>query len=209
MHTIHHNAGLFSFFMKGYKEVFVVRGHLVKLGKNVKNTSENPIFVPKLITMLQRVQSLFLLGVTISFALLFFFAFCVFVTTDTEFVYSIYGVETLGENAAHHYLLPFITAFVAVFSIVIIFMYRNRKRQMRLTLFNTLFILAFLLTVSLLYLVDKGLVNSFYPDQPNAIVRQDFKLGFVLPVIGLIFNLLAYRGIKKDEELVRSADRIR
>ena len=36
-----------------------------------------------------------------------------------------------------------------------------------------------------------------------------YKIGTALPILGVIFNLLASRTIKKDEELVRSANRIR
>ena len=36
-----------------------------------------------------------------------------------------------------------------------------------------------------------------------------YKFGTALPILGVIFNLLASRAIKKDEELVRSANRIR
>jgi hypothetical protein len=31
----------------------------------------------------------------------------------------------------------------------------------------------------------------------------------ILPILSLIFNFLALKGIRKDEELVKSADRIR
>ena len=40
-------------------------------------------------------------------------------------------------------------------------------------------------------------------------VYGDYKIGFFLPIIALIFNVLANFYIKKDEDLVRSADRIR
>jgi hypothetical protein len=36
-----------------------------------------------------------------------------------------------------------------------------------------------------------------------------YKLPFIIPVLNIILSILAYRYIKKDEELVRSADRIR
>jgi len=39
----------------------------------------------------------------------------------------------------------------------------------------------------------------------------DFKIGisFIIPVIAIILTYLAFRGIRKDEYLVRLADRIR
>jgi len=37
----------------------------------------------------------------------------------------------------------------------------------------------------------------------------DFRLGSALPLLGIIFNLMAKRNISKDEELIRSMDRLR
>ncbi|MBP6323730.1 MAG: DUF4293 family protein [Chitinophagales bacterium] len=36
-----------------------------------------------------------------------------------------------------------------------------------------------------------------------------FKIGAILPVFILLFNMLAYGSIKSDEALVRSMDRLR
>jgi hypothetical protein len=41
------------------------------------------------------------------------------------------------------------------------------------------------------------------------IERIDYGLGMYLPVIALAFTFLANRGIKKDEDLVKSVDRLR
>jgi len=46
--------------------------------------------------------------------------------------------------------------------------------------------------------------NSFAPN-----IYGEYKYGIYLPVIALIFNLLANRFIRRDEKLVRSVDRLR
>jgi hypothetical protein len=43
----------------------------------------------------------------------------------------------------------------------------------------------------------------------TAELSTTYGIGMMLPLLSLIFCLLAIRGIRKDEELVRSADRIR
>ena len=41
------------------------------------------------------------------------------------------------------------------------------------------------------------------------VVAGQYKLGFILPAIAIVSNLIASRLIKRDEKLVRSVDRIR
>jgi hypothetical protein len=36
-----------------------------------------------------------------------------------------------------------------------------------------------------------------------------YKVGAALPVVSIVLLLLAYGGIRKDEKLIRSADRLR
>ena len=53
----------------------------------------------------------------------------------------------------------------------------------------------------------------YYSTKANALMLPtqsgQFLLGFYLPVVGMLNNFLAMRFIRKDEALVRSADRIR
>ena len=39
--------------------------------------------------------------------------------------------------------------------------------------------------------------------------EENFDISFFLPIAGIILNMLANRFIRKDEELVRSVDRLR
>jgi hypothetical protein len=40
-------------------------------------------------------------------------------------------------------------------------------------------------------------------------VKASYGLSFVLPIVALVLSFMAERAIKADEELVRSADRLR
>jgi ABC-type proline/glycine betaine transport system permease subunit len=46
-----------------------------------------------------------------------------------------------------------------------------------------------------------ALLNQFNPD--------NYGIGALLPSLAILFLILAIRGIRKDENLVRSADRLR
>ncbi len=83
-----------------------------------------------------------------------------------------------------------------------IFQYRRRVRQMKLGLLNSVLLAAVLgaLVYAIVY-VAEPLIPSTTPGAKLA--------GFWLPFVALMCNVLANRFIKRDEDLVRSADRLR
>lgn len=107
--------------------------------------------------------------------------------------------QKLGEeNTIYIGGLAILSALTALFSI---FQYRNRLRQIKLGFLNSLLMSAVLGTTFLG--IKSG--NSLF----NETGSEDFMVGFYLPIIALLFNLMANRFIRKDEDLVRSVDRIR
>lgn len=90
-------------------------------------------------------------------------------------------------------------ALITLISFACIFLFKKRKLQMRLCVFNML------ITVG--YILDFA-VRSW---QFKAALDADFSIKFALglPIITLIFLYLAFRGIRKDEILVRISERIR
>jgi glucan phosphoethanolaminetransferase (alkaline phosphatase superfamily) len=159
--------------------------------------------------MIQRVQSLLLLAISV---LLIVFLFVPIwerqVTTET-------GTEKLSLNAfkASHsrgeqvvaeknvwYIaaVALLAAGVAFYST---FQYKKRLRQIKLGLLNALLMSAVLGSVFL------GISQA--NDLAKGEKEEEFLIGFFFPIIALILNLIANRFIRKDENLVRSADRIR
>jgi uncharacterized membrane protein YfcA len=88
---------------------------------------------------------------------------------------------------------------VPILSFSLIFLYKSRKIQLRLTLLLVILILISIVVFG--YYVWSYIKTS----QSNIIIN--YKL--FLPVLMLIFSILAFRGIRKDEEIVRSYDRLR
>ena len=98
-------------------------------------------------------------------------------------------------------LLPLsvLIILIPIISIITIFIFKNRKIQLRLTWF--LIILASVFVIALIH-VSFSVISKF-----EARIIPGFKM--ILPIFILIFSILAYRGIKKDDQLVKSYDRLR
>lgn len=145
--------------------------------------------------MIQRVQSLFLTGAFLINALLFYipvYRFVAEMAADGTVPVSNY---VLTKNA----LLSILNGGIGVLALVSIFMYRNRNLQIRIA--NLSLLLTAILTGLLFFVADtlSGGMNQ----------KVQFIFGSYLPIIELIFLFAAVRFIKRDEELVRSADRLR
>ncbi|MCU0396329.1 MAG: DUF4293 domain-containing protein [Chitinophagaceae bacterium] len=65
----------------------------------------------------------------------------------------------------------------------------------------------------LLFLVTAVLVLfplvTIFLFKTNSFTSSMYKVGAALPVVSIVLLLLAYGGIRKDEKLIRSADRLR
>lgn len=156
--------------------------------------------------MIQRIQSVFLLIVAILSAVLFFVP--VAVLTDVKFTYSQTVLGACDVNAQAllvdpTYHVAALNGAIGLIALITIFLFRNRKRQMLLCNLNLLLILAMIVLMFLA--IDKNTTSL----QPGTTLTVMYRVGSYLAVAMLIFNFLANRFIKKDEDLVRSADRIR
>ena len=129
--------------------------------------------------MIQRIQSLFLLFSAI-FSLIIVFYFPVLKSTEI----TIY----LTENLSYARLSVFLSVGLSIFSI---FQFKNRGIQLIINQVSKLFIsIAFIIII-----FQRGELN--------------FAIGLFLFIIPYLLNILANYFIKKDEKLVKSADRIR
>lgn len=141
--------------------------------------------------MIQRIQSLWLLAAAVCAALTFRFSFFSGNKTGSD------GNPVFVKlTAASHFLILIITAALIAGSIFIIFLYKHRKQQFWLTI--TASFLSILNIV--LYVLQ---TRNFIPRQGNYDLTAAFVL--VLPV----FFILALRGIRKDEKLMKSLERLR
>jgi len=96
--------------------------------------------------------------------------------------------------------VTFIFGIILVVTIMTIFKYKNRKQQFRLCTINFLLILIYTIVLAVVIFVGK-----------NKLVGTELtlKIPAVFSIVALILNYLAMRGIAKDENLVKSMDRLR
>ena len=148
--------------------------------------------------MIQRKQTLFLLAVVIIAIVQFFLPFQLVNTHMVTFpVDLLTGFKTPSITSNIYYPL-ICNIIILILSIAIIFLYKNRVLQYKL---------ANLLVVFNVFLLGLFFILSYINDGPTGIVSYQF--GSFSPLISAFFAYLAAYFIKKDEQLVRSADRIR
>ena len=155
--------------------------------------------------MIQRIQTIFLLVAAIASSLALFLSFGKIVDVGGSYNLTATGFHKIGaEGSADTVVLSAYPLFglallTALISIGAIFLYKNRKLQVRLTQVNMLLNGAFL-GVIFLY-VQKA------EEEISAMLH--YQMGVIAPFLAIIFLILAGRYINKDEELVRSTERLR
>ncbi|NMA74103.1 MAG: DUF4293 domain-containing protein [Bacteroidales bacterium] len=148
--------------------------------------------------MIQRIQSVYLLLVTILLIIAICVPFGTYFTVDTTYKFTALGVSG-NENFHSTWGLFVLLLISTIIAFVTIFLYRNRILQIRLSIFNSLLLIGY-------YIAFWYFMVSFKNDL-DAAFQISWSLS--LPLIALIFNYLAIRGIGKDEVLVKAADRLR
>ena len=136
--------------------------------------------------MIQRIQSFYLLIVALLSGVLPFF-FNLWLNID--------GVEVFADNEMLISIAFYIITVLAIWSIV---QFKNRKTQFvinRLNMILNVFLLGFFVYRSL--------------NLSGEISVSEKGIGMLIPVFSIIFLVLANRAIKKDEDLVKSVDRLR
>jgi uncharacterized membrane protein len=98
---------------------------------------------------------------------------------------------------SNQYSIMLFGILICVLNLIIIFMYRSRILQIRLCIYNMLFLIG--LSGVVLYVL--------YNIQGTQSIS--FGLPAVFPVISIILHYLAFRGIRKDELMVQALSRLR
>lgn len=136
--------------------------------------------------MLQRIQTIYLLiAAGVSAGLIYVFE--LWVTSNNVVVFA---------SDINYVFAAFLAS--AFLSIVAIFRYKNRKSQFMLGRLNI--ILNFFLLGFFVY-------QSLNLSGETAVSEKG--IGMFLPIVSIVFLALANKAIKKDEDLVKSVDRLR
>ena len=159
--------------------------------------------------MIQRIQSVFLLIMALCMLAMLFVPIWVKGNPDTEemvvlnafnLTYSKGLVQEVIAQSSSIYIAIIVILSVGV-SVFSVSQFKNRLLQMKLGALNSLLGMGAVLTS--LYFTNKG------AELLNPQIAGEYKIGFFVPIIALIFNSLANRFIRRDEKLVQSANRMR
>ena len=157
--------------------------------------------------MIQRIQSVFLL--LLALAMLSVLALPLWHKIDglthQELTLTAFGFQAKGlevpATTGPVWVIGLLAAGAAAVAAFEIFQFRNRTRQLLLGTLNLLLITATL--GATFYFSNKG------EQMLNLKLEGQAQIAFYLPTLALLLNLLANRFIRRDEQLVRSADRLR
>ena len=159
--------------------------------------------------MIQRIQSLYLLCAIIFMAIFAFTPFINLITPVGTYQMNCLGTnlttpaEAIAETAivasSQNFILAIVSALIAVMSILAIFLFKDRAKQILVCRINILFYIT-------LYVVMGLLIYNNY----TALGATTFKTTtyIIFPICALITNWMAMQAINKDEQLVRDSERM-
>ena len=177
------------------------------------------IFAKK--NMIQRVQTVYLLLALICLALLFWFPIFTVeiipqVSSDSlmNFIelkgeFSIYGLN--GDFPEGEYPLYLGLVLLQVLTLAGILLYKNRKRQLLVCRLNFLLTLIFVAAIYFFYYLGPSIIEQQLSLNELSVENIHFYMapGFFMVVPPVAFLILAIRGIKRDENLLKAIERIR
>ncbi|MEI6455753.1 MAG: DUF4293 domain-containing protein [bacterium] len=158
--------------------------------------------------MLQRIQTVYLLLAAIACVLLFFVPLAYYYSPDLgNYKLFINSVKSMDPDPKHifgtWYTIPLfiLTAISIILDLSAIFFYKKRWLQMRFAAFSGLLMIVLVMVIFFFYATKITEITKIEPEYSL--------FGMMLPLASLVFVVLANYAIRKDEALVKSADRLR
>ena len=151
--------------------------------------------------MIQRIQTIYMLCAIFVCGLLMHFNIICFIRGNEIYDMTIWGLKPESGTEGGSFstfpiaLLDILTLALTLYNI---FKYKNRSLQIRANILASLLLIGLYVAVFVYYLL-------IIPSDANFV----FQWGLLLPLIAIIFLVLANKSIKSDEALVRSVDHIR
>lgn len=159
--------------------------------------------------MIQRIQSIYLLLAIILLVLIScgisIFTYSSVETVHTLNVFGIKSTESISGGLIVKKSIPLFTGslILIVLAFFTILLFKNLKRQMMFARLTAFLYFIYLIAISFCYFLG----SAFTDDKQLGSTFVNF--GFYALLIGFVLVLLAINGIKKDQRLLASVDRIR
>lgn len=149
--------------------------------------------------MIQRIQTVYLFFVAVLLIVCMCLPVSYFISTD-QMVSKMNNLAIVAQDGSANYApwaLFVILLVSAALALVTIFLFKKRMLQIRLTIFSTILLIGYYITLGVFIYMLKG----------DAHFRIAW--GACLPFIALVLNWLAIRAIGRDEMLVKAYERLR
>ena len=144
--------------------------------------------------MLQRIQTVYLIiAAIISGVVAFIAPFWNEVNGEMRLL-----LDLLQDVETYYSAIPFLFILSAIGSLIAVFIYKNRTRQIIINRINI--VINFLLL---------GIIVYHLLNLPGEIDISEKGIGVFIPLMVIVFLALANKAILKDEKLVKSVDRLR
>jgi hypothetical protein len=157
--------------------------------------------------MLQRIQSLYLSAALLLLVCYVFVPIATFYSAGYEYVIRAVGIFYIENNVEIFDAPNMATGVVMILTLLTlgttIFMYKNRPMQIKMCTLGIILIFVTLgLNVFAMYDIPRYITQGVTP-------ALSFTVWLALPAISIILVILAQRHIRKDEDLIKSMDRLR
>jgi len=155
--------------------------------------------------MIQRIQTVFLFVAFIAAILIFFFPLATYLSELQYVKFYLYQLVDMVPGTEPLYSkffnLPFIIITLIILVLIMVTVFKYKKRLLQIKLVNFGILLNIVMIVLMFFYTDKI--------SKDIAVTTKYEIGSIFPLISLIFMVLALRSIRKDEKMVRAADRLR
>jgi hypothetical protein len=157
--------------------------------------------------MIQRIQSIWLFLASATLFALFLFPYLQYsdisgVGKALKITGVYHGMSGQAIREEFFILQTVAAVLLGIFPLYILFKFRNRKQQIQLIVLEIVLILLF---GAWLY----GAASAALTEANQFLSARNIGVGFFLLPISIIFLFMAMGGIRKDEKLIKSADRLR
>jgi len=164
-------------------------------------------------TMLQRIQTIYLLIATVISVLLLIMPIYYVNLIGDDTISGIFGAYGLQSEASENINLPLYLVFIlmAMLSIIAIFSFKKRSKQLLFCRLNLLLQILVGLGFLAFSFFGKDMLKDKFVElgYPIDSIEFSFGLGYFLLFMGIPFIILAINGIKRDENLLKSLERLR
>jgi hypothetical protein len=155
--------------------------------------------------MIQRIQTVYLLAIVVLSGFVIFSPLADLANKVDNLIYLVdfKGISLLQPTGniivSRIWGLTSVSCVIPILALITIFSYKNRLKQIRLSVINMFFMISFYI-IMLLYL---------WPACQQLHTDWHLRLVSIFPLVNLILSYLAIGSIGKDEKLVKSLDRLR